>query len=164
MLLEVDGLDEPWNGIKVPTSSWEGDLGDLEEDDVPQALHWILSPSEIRTYDTSSIGNVNRNATSAITRGETDKDSDADDDNGDDGLGNEFIGDDDEEDGEHGDAAKGGDGEYEGKEKVRIVRKLSLQFFRSKLVEHFDIKFKRGEIVWPCRRGSRPIPYVDHTC
>ena len=42
MLLQVDGLDldEPWSGIEVPTSSWEGDIGDLlEEIGVPQALH-----------------------------------------------------------------------------------------------------------------------------
>ena len=114
------------------------------EDDISQTLHRILSPSEIRTYDNSSISNVNRNATCVVTRGETDKDSGADDDNGDNGLGNKFIGDADEEDGENGDTAKGGDGEDKGKEKVRIVRKLSLKFFRSKLVKHIDIKFKNS--------------------
>jgi hypothetical protein len=37
--------------------------------------------------------------------------------------------------------------------RIRAVRKLSLQFFRSKLVEHFDILFKQNQIKWPSRNG-----------
>ena len=36
---------------------------------------------------------------------------------------------------------------------IRVVRKLSLPFFRSKLVEHFDILFKQNRIKWPSRNG-----------
>jgi hypothetical protein len=34
---------------------------------------------------------------------------------------------------------------------VRIVRKLSLEYIRTRLVEHFDILFKNGRIQWPSR-------------
>ena len=56
MLLEVDGLDIPWDGVKVPTSEWDGELGDLESEDVPLAMRRILSPSEIRAYNSSLVG------------------------------------------------------------------------------------------------------------
>jgi hypothetical protein len=35
----------------------------------------------------------------------------------------------------------------------RVVHKYSLQFFSSKLVEHFDILFKENCINWPSRNG-----------
>ena len=49
----------------------------------------------------------------------------------------------------------GGDGAVIGE--VRVVSKLPLGFFRSRLVEHFDIKFKNGDIKWPARRGTSPV-------
>ena len=36
---------------------------------------------------------------------------------------------------------------------VRLVRHLSLDFFRGRLVEHFDIIFKQGKIHWTSRIG-----------
>ena len=57
MLLEVDGLDEPWDGVKVPKSVWiDGEFSELEEEEVPMALQRILPPKEIRQYDISSLG------------------------------------------------------------------------------------------------------------
>lgn len=56
MLLEVDGLDAPWDGVRIPSSEWTGELGNLESADVPAAMRRALSPSEIRAYDTSSLG------------------------------------------------------------------------------------------------------------
>ena len=38
---------------------------------------------------------------------------------------------------------------------VRVVNKLGLGYFRSRLVEHFDIVWKRHEVRWPSRR-ARP--------
>lgn len=40
---------------------------------------------------------------------------------------------------------------------VKIVRNLSLPFFQSKLVRHFDIAFRRNEIQWP-RHLARKHP------
>ena len=60
MLLEVDGLDIAWDGKQVGTSEWEGDLGRLESEDVPMAMRRVLSPSQIRNYDTTVFGQVTR--------------------------------------------------------------------------------------------------------
>ena len=58
MLLEVDGLDEPWDGVRIPTSEWDGEIGDMEYDDVPFAMRRAFSPSDICAYDTSATGNA----------------------------------------------------------------------------------------------------------
>ena len=39
---------------------------------------------------------------------------------------------------------------------VRIVKDLGLGYFRSRLVEHFDILFQQNKIEWPARRGKQP--------
>jgi len=39
---------------------------------------------------------------------------------------------------------------------VRIVCKLSQKHFRQKLVEHFDILWRRNDLVWPQRTGRPP--------
>ena len=42
---------------------------------------------------------------------------------------------------------------------VRVVRKLSLNYFQDRLVEHFDILFHSpslGGVVWPLSRGKQP--------
>ena len=44
---------------------------------------------------------------------------------------------------------------------VRVVRNLSLNFFRSRLVEHFNIMFRRRELKWPKRRGQGLRQYYD---
>ena len=115
-LLEIDGLDKPWDGVNV-TSQWESELGGFDESDAPMAMRNLLSPAQIREYDTSMIGGV------------TDEHDDYDDD------------------------VTAGAVEDDG---VINVRSLSLDYFRSKLVEHFDIKFQRGEIAWPRSRGQEP--------
>eukprot|EP00804_Cyclotella_cryptica_P025073 CCRYP_016545-RA/>CCRYP_016545-RA protein AED:0.39 eAED:0.39 QI:0/-1/0/1/-1/1/1/0/105 len=56
MVSEVDGLDKPWDGINVPTSLWDGDMGQLEHDDVPASFHQLLSPADVRNYDSTSLG------------------------------------------------------------------------------------------------------------
>lgn len=123
-LLEIDGLDQTWDGVSATASEWEGEFGELEEVDAPMAIRNLLSPAQIREYDTSTIG------------GMMDVDYEEEDD------------DDDDED--MADVLdESGDG-------VINVRNLSLDYFRSKLVEHFDIKFQRGEINWPQSRGPEP--------
>ena len=107
---------------------WEGELGNLEPEDLPLALWRALSPSEIRAYDTSALG--------------LDRSSEGQDE--------EVV----EDGAEHG--------SEDGAEGVRVVRKLSLKYFRSKLVEHFDILWSRNQVVWPRSRGSKkPTPFFD---
>ena len=40
-------------------------------------------------------------------------------------------------------------------DEVRVVRNLPLAYFRKKLVEHFDIMYESGELVWPRSRTVR---------
>ena len=122
-LLEVDGLDQPWDGVNATTSEWEGDLGQLDDTDVPLALRRIMSPAEIRGYDSSTVGGRSTNDT-IMADDPTENDIPTDDD--------------------------------DASEEIREVRRLSLDYFRSKLVEHFNIKFDRNEIIWPRRRGQMP--------
>jgi hypothetical protein len=42
---------------------------------------------------------------------------------------------------------------------TRIVRLLSQKFFRERLVEHFDILWKRNELQWPSRTGESSPTY-----
>ncbi len=56
MLLEVDGLDQPWDGVTAPTSTCDGELGNLDTEDVPLAIWQLVSPAFVRNYDTSSMG------------------------------------------------------------------------------------------------------------
>ena len=127
MLLEVDGLDQHWDGINASTSEWENELGNLDEADVPLAISRILTPSEIRDYDSSSVGN------SQIPDNGMRDDQSVDDD----------------------------DSMRIDKE-VCNVRNLSLNYFRSKLVEHFDIMFWNHEVHWPKWRGATPLVDLDN--
>ena len=40
---------------------------------------------------------------------------------------------------------------------VRVIRELDFDYFRARLVEHFDILFKQQKIVWPTRNKQQPI-------
>jgi len=42
----------------------------------------------------------------------------------------------------------------------RAVRELSMTSFRKKLIEHFDIMWRRNELVWPRRSRQRPASYL----
>lgn len=45
---------------------------------------------------------------------------------------------------------------------LRVIRNLSLKYFRSKLIEHLNICFQSDQIVWPQGRGSsKPITYIE---
>jgi hypothetical protein len=41
-----------------------------------------------------------------------------------------------------------------GDERVRIVRDLNFEYFRGLHVEHFDILYRNGGIIWPARHGT----------
>jgi hypothetical protein len=45
---------------------------------------------------------------------------------------------------------------------VRIIRKLSLPYFRDKLVQHFDILFRQNKIKWPTRMGAPAPPTLNY--
>ena len=41
------------------------------------------------------------------------------------------------------------------------VHTLTLKYFRAKLVENFDILWKKEQIQWPSRTGLGPRPQID---
>jgi hypothetical protein len=38
-------------------------------------------------------------------------------------------------------------------ESIRVVKDMSLKSFRANLIAHFDIAFRRNEVLWPGRRN-----------
>ena len=125
-LLDIDGLDEKWeNGIQ--TSDWTGEMGnhDFEgiDAEIPNAIARLSTNLEPRNYDLSGMG-----------PGEDEVDP-----------GYSVLLD-------HGMDGAGPDETEPGSE-VRVVNTLGLGFFRSRLVEHFDILWQQNAIKWPSRRG-----------
>ena len=50
-----------------------------------------------------------------------------------------------------------------GDQAVCLVREFDFEWFRGRLVEHFDILFKRGEIWWPTRKKqAEPMVGAEH--
>ena len=91
------------------------------------ALRRILSSDEICKSDNSDVGADNGGS-------EVDE---AEDNESDNGMG--IVG------------AGAGDGE------VQQVWDLTLKYFFSRLVEHFNIMLERHSVVWPRRQGCEPI-------
>jgi DDE superfamily endonuclease len=126
-LLEADGLHEEWNN-GVP-SDWEGDLGFHNSADVtthaPFALHRLHASSyeQLRRYDTSGMG-PGRDLSSEQ-----------------DVMDMDFN------------IFHSGSIPYPGDIGIRVVKNLSLDYFRHRLVEHFNILFRQGKIQWPSRTG-----------
>ena len=126
-LLQKDGLLDGWETSADNQSEWTGNIGCFDEAaDVLEHL-----PEQIqRLFD--EIGMEPRDFdVSGIGAG--------DDRSGDDGTDN-----DDSDARSYDDPEGTGGGE-------RLVHRLSQDYFREKLVEHFDIMFKQGRIVWPAR-------------
>lgn len=120
-LLEVDGLDEKWQ--EGASSPWEGELGQYDEEDIqliPENIRRRLTPDELRMYDSSGTRNLREN-----------NESDSEDD--------------DEEEELQPTIAE----PLPPVGQIRIVRKLTCNQFRSRLVDHFDILFSKNQIQWP---------------
>jgi hypothetical protein len=133
-LLNVDGLNVRWNS-GVP-SDWEGELGQHDHRDVlrhavPNAIRNLQSPAELRRYDGSGLG-------VGVTYG-----NDVDDEILMRNATNAVY--------ELGEIDTDGMDTPQDTGGVRIVRKLSQEYFRKRLVEHFDICWRRNDIVWPRR-------------
>lgn len=127
MMVELDGLDAS-NALLGE----EGQFSAEEIDDVmPIALQRLYSPGELRTLDTSGVGRGTDHTTG------DDEDGDNVDDVPEDMRSEEeqILG------------CTDADG-------YRRVRFLSLKLFRKKLIEHFDIEFKRNGLQWPAASGT----------
>ena len=126
MLLEFDGLEDDDN--------WARDWGHFEDEDVREAVPFAiqcLGNTEVRGYDTSGMGRGG-DADGSEGKEEDDASIEQVDNRPEDQQLRECV-----------------DGEG-----FRCIRHLSLQVFRSKLIEHFDIQFKRKQLKWPQSNAS----------
>jgi DDE superfamily endonuclease len=133
MLLEVDGLDEKLEDGF--RSDWDGELGQHSVDDVCGVPFAIQGLGDLRHYDSSGMGRRDDVAddSSVILTAQQQP-----------GRRSTTVADTREN-------------------TVRVARNLSLDFFRSRLVEHFDILFQRNEIQWPVRSGEERTNDLDYT-
>jgi len=141
-LLEMDGLDERFE-LDGTTSEWEDPLGLNDIDDfqnLSPAAKWGHVGNEahaIHHYDESQLGqDLPREMVLAEDVFEDDS--------------SEFDYDITIFD------SKGATNSLSSNDNgnVHIVRELDFEFFRSKLVEHFDILYKEHRIVWPKRTNA----------
>jgi hypothetical protein len=137
-LLEIDGLDDKWEQ-GVP-SSWEGELGNFEEGDVrhyalPSAIQTLNSTAEFRNFDLSGMGAGDDHAETSY-------------------VNCEVV-----------DTAPAISASTESQTDGPIsVLSLSQNYFKNKLVNHFDILFWQNKIVWPSRTGVQaPVWYDERT-
>ena len=130
-LLDIDGLSDEWTGEHTATameSDWLGDLGDHDFDGITVGRERI--PNAILRLS-NNLTNRNFDATGM-------------------GPGPDVV----DESNEVVDSEVQSDMGYDedGETPARVVNKLPLRFFRSKLVEHFHILWTRNKIVWPTAR------------
>ena len=131
-LLEVDGIDSEWN------SDYLGEMGnlDMEEEQCQQenfALMRLRKSTNYRNFDISGMGRGND-----VIRNNEEEEN----------LLEEPIVDKEREQELLGDV-----------EKTVNVTDLSLETFRSLLVEHFDILYHKKQIHWPSKRKNAPTIY-----
>jgi hypothetical protein len=127
MLLDIDGLDEKWvDGVR---SDWEGTLGHHEDQDAIRNVPFAIQRLNV------TCPNARTFDSSGMGPGD-----DADPQAVHDGLLPLVV------DNNNSTAPDG----------ARVVRHLSLDYFRSKLVEHFDILWQQKNVVWP--EGSTRQP------
>ena len=131
MLLEVDGLDKSWQG-GVRQSDYAEELENVDTSDPAVqnvfALYWLNNPGSNISYtgafDLSGMGSGNDSSENNFT------------------TMNEAT------------TLPVAPPDESSTNSVWVVQELSLEFFRQKLVQHFDILFKMKKIVWP-RRNDR---------
>jgi len=129
-LLDIDGLSNEWTGEQVATnceSDWLGELGDhdfegvsIERTNIPNAILRLSNNLTVRNFDASGMGPGSDVATDSFHLLNVEEDDETE---------SQIL--------------------EKGRERERIVNKLSLKFFRSRLVEHFHIMWSRNKIIWP---------------
>jgi hypothetical protein len=135
-LLNEDGLNKAWeDGV---LSDWEGELGLHNVQDVeyhiPDAVQRLMTRGELRRYDVSGMGfrsNVRDGEQPPLPLPPSHQ------------RGHSCTTD---------TSLVVADLTASG---VRVVKDLSLDFFRSKLIRHYDIAFQRNEIQWPGKRNRQ---------
>ena len=130
-LLDIDGLSEEWKEGIPVISDWEGPLGDMDYEGVAQE-------NFAHTIARLSANLDPRNYDSSGM-----------------GPGQDVIG-------EESVVYEHDDGYYISNGTIRTVdESMSLPYFRKRLVEHFDIQWKRNAIRWPSSRRGNHQPLTN---
>jgi hypothetical protein len=134
-LLESDGLNQEWDSGEL-TSEWESRLGDFEDSNFVEqeyssadAVARLHNPEQWRAYDSSTFGLNNHDKNGEFVQMQSNP--------GNDGF-REF--------------------EIPNEEPIR-VKDLQQSYFRERLIEHFNILFERGELIWPKRNSTLQPTY-----
>ena len=140
----MDGLDQNWEA-GVP-SDWEGELGDNDPEELqrfaPFAIQRLQNPKQFGSRQHENASTAPRPLNGQQRDRETEETTDGNDD----------------------DQSEGsiGIGEREDENGAIFINSLSYTEFRSLLVEHFDILFRRHRIVWPRSDKNRMVPGVRY--
>ena len=123
-LLDVDGMEIGWESGAL--SPWETEMGHHNQHDCERnfALHRLMNPADFSRLDNSGMGQGNDAPPPP-------------DESSDDVMTHRGL------------TYPKGD-----KSTARVVRDLDFDYFRERLVEHFDILYQRQEISWPARHRS----------
>jgi hypothetical protein len=145
MLLERDGLSKTWE--RGTPSEWEGGLGEHSIDDIPFELHALgSSPRELIEFDCTRlgrhvVGNDGHDGNDGNDENDQDREDDDNDDDNDDGM----------------------DYETEELSRATYVRKLTLDTFKKRLINHFSICVDLGVVYWPTRLCDKPYSAIART-
>jgi hypothetical protein len=123
-LLEIDGLDDEWE--RGVASEWQGSLGQHHLNDPLTADFFALHRLAGLTSPVGGDANYDLGSTGYGKGADSLPDADAN-------------------------SLPNADSDREEARTIRRVWKLSLPFFRRKLIEHFDILWRQHKIEWPVR-------------
>lgn len=154
-LLEIGGLDKEWRH-GVP-SDWEGEIGDVPEGHLT-AVPFAIPPSDVEGSGEATSTSMSRDGAlpDAIYRLLNPVAERANLGGHDPAPATQLASEDvDVEDQWTGDEGASAVRTVGG---IHVVRNLTLPFFQSKLVRHFDIAFKRNEVQWPRRLARKEPP------
>jgi hypothetical protein len=128
MLLDIDGLDKKWlDGVQ---SDWEGTLGHHDDHDAIRHVPFAIQRLNVTCPDARTFDS------SGMGPGE---DSDP-------GVTHNGL----------LPVVSAINSNATAPDGTRVVRHLSLDFFRCKLVEHFDILWQKGDVKWPESSTRKP--------
>ena len=134
-LLEEDNLHSPWEHAVGPEIWLDPNFSNHSDEDLRRRFHMARVTDAHRSLDTTSVG---RNV---MQGGRSDQLVDEEVANGTCAGGN-----------------NGGTGSVPG---CTAVNSITLDQFRSKLIQHFDILFNQNKVKWPSRRGIGDEPTVS---
>ena len=149
-LLDEDGLDGEWGATRYYLDGVESSH---DEEDVRAFFGtdlWSASPkavAAIASHDSSGMGPGSDLRRSKDKDDQSDKHDESDED--------------DDASDEDDDASGSGQKPIVDTDGCIRVNSLTLESFRNRLINHFDILWRQNQILWPTRTGTEPPSRID---